>query len=305
MTRTGVEPVISHACSALLLAAAVSSRRLKTGSRSAVHRVVLADGRQVIVKVFSETARRNAISEGRVIQAAQGFVPVPAVLGCGPVPEHRATAIVTTDLGDLTLDRAVTAGRITRQQARQHLGTLLARFHQIPGNRAGTPVRPFAEHVAWLARHCPREVTDRLEPTLNVMADRCADPARMVLGHGDLHADNIVIPIRGPGAGLLHVIDFAQSALCVPEFDVAQTLTVTDAVEADERDQVTAAYGHDLDPTLVDASIAFHTVRCWAYAGLSGDWPGRARWAARLHRAVERTPHLFRNPAPTDERSRR
>lgn len=305
MTGAAVEPVIARACSGLLSVGAVSSQRLKAGSRSAVYRVALADGRRVIVKVFSDTASRNAISEGRVIEAAAGIVPVPAVLGCGLVPGHPATALVTADLGDLTLDGAIKAGRITRRQALEHLGILLARFHQIPGRRAGLPVRPFAEHVAWLTRRCSREVMGRLEPALDAMADPCAEQDRMVLGHGDLHGDNIVIPEHGPDAGLLHVIDFAQTTLCVPEFDVAQTLTVTSAVEPEERQYVTAAYGRSLDEALVEASVAFHTVRCWTHAVESGDEPSRARWAAQLHRAAERTPHLFRTPAPMDERSRR
>jgi aminoglycoside phosphotransferase (APT) family kinase protein len=304
MTATSVEPVLARACLELLSADAVSSQQLKTGSRSAVYRVALADGRWVIVKVFSDTARCNAISESRVIEAAKGFVPVPAVLGCGPVHGHPATALVTADLGDLTLDGAVKAGRIARQQALEHLGVLLVRFHQIPGTRAGLPVRPFTEHVTWLARRCSTEVMNRLEPALEVMADRCADSGRLMLGHGDLHGDNILIPDRGPAAGLLHVIDFAQSSLCVPEFDVAQTLTVTQAVEPAERQQVIAAYGNGLDEPLVDASVAFHTVRCWAHANLTRDEPSRQQWAARLHRATERTPHLFRTPTPMDERSR-
>lgn len=304
MTVTKVEPVISRACSGLLSADAVSSRRIKAGSRSAVYRVAVADGRRVIVKVFSNTARRNAISEGRVIEAARGFVRVPAVLGCGLVPGHGATALVTADLGDLTLDGAVKADRIARQLALEHLGILLARFHQIPGRRAGPPVRPFTEHVTWLARRCSRKVMDQLEPALNVIADRCAEQDRMVLGHGDLHGDNILIPEQGPGAGLLHVIDFAQSALCAAEFDVAQTLAVTDSVEWAERRQLIAAYGDGLDERLVDASVAFHTVRCWAHASLSGDEADRLHWTVRLRRATERTPHLFRMPTHLNGRSR-
>lgn len=304
MTAGRVEPVISRACSGLLSADALSSRMIKAGSRSAVYRVAVADGRRVIVKVFSDTARRNAISEGRVIEAAKGFIRAPAVLGCGPVPGQGATALITADLGDLTLDGAVEAGCINRQPALEHLGVLLARFHQIPGRRAGLPVRPFTEHVDWLARRCSREALDQLEPALDVLADRCAEQDRMMLGHGDLHGDNILIPEYGPDSGLLHVIDFAQSALSIPEFDVAQTLTVTDSVEPAERQQVIAAYGDGLDEPLVDASVAFHTVRCWVHATLSGDEAGRQQWAARLHRATERTPHLFRTPTPMDERSR-
>ncbi|MGW3651681.1 phosphotransferase [Streptomyces sp. NPDC000878] len=302
--RLGVEPVVARACSALLSTGAAGARRLKLGSRSAVYRVSLTDGRRVVVKVFTDSASRNAITEGRMIEAVTGFVRVPAVLGCGPVPGHQAKAIVTTDLGPLTLDGAIKADRLPRAQGLGHLGTLLGRFHEIPPT-PGLAVRPFAEHVAWLDRRSPRTVMNRLEPALHIMAERCADPSLMVTGHGDLHGDNIVIPEHGPTAGLLHVVDFAQSGPCVPEFDVAQTLTVTGAVESNDREQVTGAYGRPLDADLVDASVAFHTVRCWVCADRSSDGADRARWARRLIRAVERTPHLFRMATPLKESSRR
>ncbi|MFM9538658.1 phosphotransferase [Streptomyces turgidiscabies] len=301
--RVGVAPVVARACWALLSTGVAKAGCMKLGSRSAVYRVSLTDGRSVVVKVFSESARRNAITEGRMIAAATGFVRVPAVLGCGPVPGHQATAVVTTDLGPLTLDGAVQAGRIPRAQGLRYLGTLLGRFHEIPSVQ-GLAVRPFAEHVAWLARRCPRTVMNRLEPALQIMAEPCADLSRMVMGHGDLHGDNIVIPEHGPAAGLLHVVDFAQSGLCVPEFDVAQTMTVTGAVETDDRERVTAAYGRPLDDDLVDASVAFHTVRCWVCTERSGDGVERAQWAQRLNRAVERTAHLFRTPTSLKESSR-
>ncbi|MEO3842765.1 aminoglycoside phosphotransferase family protein [Streptomyces sp. B22F1] len=305
MTASGVEPVVARACAELLAVGAAASRRLKLGTRSAVYRVALADQRQVVVKVFASTARRNAMTEARVIGAAALFVPVPAVLGAGPVPGHSATALVTADLGELTLDAAVETGRISRRQELDHLGELLRRFHQIPIGQAQVAARPLAEHVSWLARHCPSALLNRIEPALQVLATASAGATGLILGHGDLHSQNVIFSESHLGLGQGHVIDFVHTAPCIREFDVAQTLTLAGAVEADEREEITEAYGHPLNAQVVDAAVAFHTTRCWVTAGRDGDEAGRAEWGMRLRCATERTPYLFRRPALNEEGSRR
>ncbi|MFW6725314.1 aminoglycoside phosphotransferase family protein [Streptomyces sp. MAR4 CNY-716] len=305
MTASDVEPVVARACAELLRVGAAVSRRVKLGTRSTVYRVVLADGRQVVMKVFAGTARRNAMTEARVIDAAARLVAVPTVLGAGRVPGHLATALVTSDLGELTLDAAVRTGGISRRQELDHLGKLLRRFHQIPIRRAQVSARPLADHVSWLAERCPSALMHRIDPALQVLATAFAGTTGSVLGHGDLHSQNVILSASQQGVGQGHVIDFVHTAPCIREFDVAQTLTLARAVEPDERETVTAAYGHPLNAQVVDAAVVFHTTRCWVTARRDGDEALRARWGMHLRRATERMPYLFRQPALNEEGSRR
>ncbi|KND39821.1 aminoglycoside phosphotransferase family protein [Streptomyces acidiscabies] len=287
---TGQVPAaVSRACAILLGVPARTAQRLAAGTRTAVYRTGLADGRSVVVKLYAATAHRNAITEGSAFRAVANRVPVPAVLGCGTLPWHGSTALITADLGPITLGSAVRSGQVRDDRALRDLGGLLGSLHRTPVH-VSTPRRPFCEQVSSLGRRCPPGTLDRIAPTLAAIAD--ASRTAPVWCHGDVHLDNVVI--SGPRA-VRHLVDFTDTAVGPRESDVAQTLVMTDAIASVRAGTVTDAYPLAFDPRLLSTWAVFHTVRCWAHSSPGDD---RALWTGRLNELARRTPHLFHTPRP-------
>ncbi|MCX4734960.1 aminoglycoside phosphotransferase family protein [Streptomyces sp. NBC_01363] len=183
--------MVSRACVKLLGTPARTGKPLKIGSRTAVYRAVLHDGRSVIVKLYAHTARRNAFTEATAIRAAEAAVPVPKVLGCGTTSGEGATALVMTDLGTITLGDAVRSDYVPHAQALRDLGGLLARLHRA-SIASSMPRHPLFEPVSSLSRRCPPDLLSEIAPALAVIADT-PDSAPTAWCHGDLHFDNVVL----------------------------------------------------------------------------------------------------------------
>ncbi|WP_328582370.1 phosphotransferase family protein [Streptomyces sp. NBC_00370] len=281
-----VPPMVSRACNLLLASPVKAAERLATGSRTAVYRVALAVGSNVIVKLYSHTARRNALTEAAAIRAVSAAVPVPRVLGYGTTSTAGATALVTSDLGPGTLGSAVRSGSVPRLQALRDLGTLLGRIHEAPVS-ATAPRRPVIEAVASLSRRCPSDVLDRLAPALTIVTDPL-DEASVVWCHGDPHLDNVVL---SGTRQTRHLVDFTDATPGRREADLAHALVMTDAHSQWDRHALLGAYPHALNDTHLAAWSAFLTVSCWTHAS-----PGNSRtaWSNRLTELSRRTPHLFR-----------
>jgi Ser/Thr protein kinase RdoA (MazF antagonist) len=278
--------MVSRACSTLLGTPARTAERLSTGLRTAVFRADLRDGRGVVVKLYDHTARRNALTEAAAIRAAGGAVPVPQVLGSGTISSEGATALITCDLGGLTLGAAVRSGRIPHVRALKDLGGLLARLHRAPVEHA-VPRRPFFESVSSLARHCPPDLLNRIGPALAVIADT-PDRAPSVWCHGDIHFDNVVL---SGTHGTRYLVDFTDAAPGRREADVAHALVMTATHTPWDRRTLLDAYRHPLDDSRLSAWVVIHTIRCWVHAS-----PGTSRslWSERLADLARQTPHLFR-----------
>jgi Ser/Thr protein kinase RdoA (MazF antagonist) len=287
--------MVSRACATLLGMPARTAERLKAGSRTAVYRVGLHDGRSVLVKLYAHTARRNAITEATAIRAAACAVPVPKVLACGTTSSEGATALVMSDLGTRTLGTAVQSGRIPRAQALKDLGGLLARLHRAP-IAPSAPRRPFFDSVSSLARRCLPDLLSEIAPALTVIADT-PDTAPTVWCHGDLHFDNIVL--TGP-RNTRHLIDFTDAAPGQRESDVAHALVMTNAYTPWDRRALTDAYPLALNDARLSAWVVVHTVSCLVHATPGSD---QALWSSRLADLTRQTPHLFRRPCK--ERTRR
>ncbi|MCX4680761.1 aminoglycoside phosphotransferase family protein [Streptomyces sp. NBC_01433] len=281
-----IPPMVSRACNLLLGSPVRTAERLVTGSRTAVYRVALPVGSNVIVKLYSHTARRNALTEATAIRAVSAAVPVPRVLGYGTTSSAGATALVTSDLGPGTLGSAVRSGSVPRLQALRDLGTLLGRMHGAPVSTTA-PRRPVIETVASLSRRCPSDVLDRLARALAIVTDPL-DEASLVWCHGDPHLDNVVLFGTRQSR---HLVDFTDSAPGRREADLAHALVMTDAHSQWDRHALLGAYPHALNDTHLAAWSAFLTVSCWTHAR-----PGNHRtiWSNRLAELSRRTPHLFR-----------
>lgn len=287
--------MVSRACISLLGTPARTAERLKASSRTAVHRVVLHDGRSVVVKLYAHTARRNAFTETAAIRAVETAVPVPRVLGCGTISSEGATALVLSDLGTRTLGAAVRAGRVPYAQALRDLGGLLARLHR--GSAAQSlPQRRTFESLTSLTRRCSPDLLDHAAPALAVIADT-PDSTPTVWCHGDLHFDNVVL--SGP-RNVRHLVDFTDAAPGRRESDVAHTLVMTAAHAPWDRAALTGSYPMALNETRLSAWVVVHTVSCLAHATPGSD---RDLWSSRLDDLTRQTPHLFR--APHKEGTRR
>ncbi|MFJ2212941.1 aminoglycoside phosphotransferase family protein [Streptomyces sp. NPDC101062] len=288
-------PMVSYACARLLGMPARTAERLKTGSRTAVYRAVLDDGRSVVVKLYAHTARRNALTEATAIRAAGATVPVPKVLGHGTASGEGATALIMSDLGTTTLGAAVRSGRIPHAQALGDLGDLLARLHRGPA-APSVPRRPFFDSVSSLARHCTPDLLSEIAPALAVIAET-PDSAPTVWCHGDLHFDNVVL--SGPWH-THHLVDFTDAAPGRRESDVAQALVMTAAHTPWDRRALTDAYPLGLNDARLSAWAVVHTVRCLVHATSASD---QALWSSRLADLARHTPYLFHTPRK--ERNRR
>ncbi|MFI6696296.1 phosphotransferase family protein [Streptomyces sp. NPDC050433] len=281
-----VPPMVSRACGLFLRSPAKTAERLTAGSRTAVYRVALHHGPSVIVKLYSHTARRNALTEATAIRAVSAAVPVPRVLGYGTTSTTGATALITSDLGPDTLGSAVRSGSVPRLQALRDLGALLGRVHEAPVTTAA-PGHLAVETVGSLSRRCSPDVLDRLAPALAIITGT-PDEASTVWCHGDPHLDNVVL------AGTRqtrHLVDFTDAAPRRREADLAHALVMTDAHEQWDRHAFLGAYPHAVSDTHLAAWSAFVTVSCWTHAS-----PGSNQtiWSDRLAELSRRTPHLFR-----------
>lgn len=279
-------PMISRACATLLGTPALTAERLKAGSRTAVYRARLRDGRSVIVKLYAHTARRNALTEATAIRAAAASVPVPEILGCGTASDEGATALIMSDLGTCTLGARVRADRIPRSEALKDLGGLLGRLHRAPVARS-VPRRPFFDSVSALADRCPSDLLDQIAPTLALIADT-PDTAPTVWRHGDLHFDNVVL--SGP-QDTRYLVDFTDAAPGQRESDVAHALVMTAAHAPWDREALTSKYPLTLDNARLSAWVVLITVRCWTHSAPGED---QALWARRVADLTHQTPHLFR-----------
>ncbi|MDJ0461901.1 aminoglycoside phosphotransferase family protein [Streptomyces sp. H27-C3] len=298
-----VPPMVSRACSLFLRSPAKAAERLAAGSRTAVYRVAVHDGPRVIVKLYSHTARRNALTEATAIRAVSAAVPVPRVLGYGTTSSAGATALITSDLGLDTLGSAVRSGSVPRSQALRDLGTLLGRMHEapVPDTVHHSLV---VESIASLGRRCPPAVLDRLAPALSVITSAPHDGESAVWCHGDPHLENVVL---AGARQTRHLVDFTDAAPGRREADLAHALVMTDAHSQWDRHALLGAYPYALSDAHLSAWTAFLMVRCWAHA-----CPGNERtiWSARLADLSRRTPHLFRpdaghSPAPHARRRAR
>ncbi|MGW8700027.1 phosphotransferase family protein [Streptomyces eurythermus] len=280
--------MVSHACGVLLGAPARTAERLSSGSRTAVFRAGLRDGRSVIVKLYDHTARRNALTEATAIRAAGFVVPVPQVLGSGVISGEGATALITRDLGGQTLGAFVRSGHIPHAQALRDLGCLLGRLHGAPVEHV-VPRRPFFDSVSSLVSRCPPELLSRIGPALAIIAGT-PDRAPSVWCHGDIHFDNVVL---SDPRGRRYLVDFTDAAPGRREADVAHALVMTAAHTPWDRRTLIGAYRHPLDDSRLSAWVVLHTVRCWVHAS-----PGSSRslWSGRLDDLARQTPHLFRTP---------
>jgi hypothetical protein len=91
---------------------------------------------------------------------------------------------------------------------------------------------------------------------------------------------------RKHGKTVPHVVDFEQVILGVPEYDIAQSLVTSDALEDSDRAKFLAGYGAPgVSAELIDALIVFHVLQGWVYTARA-ELRDIDLWAARVRRVL-------------------
>lgn len=285
MISTG--PLAAAACAALLGRAAKAETQLSRAPSSAVHRITLDDGLRVIVKLHFGPARGKAEQQCRALQSVRTHTDlfVPAVLACDDVPP--AAVLIMQDVGEADLGRATEAGWCTRAQALHALGDLLGRLHRLPADLGPDPPHARAPHDASrLISLCPPMLAAAAANALARAGEvlRDGDP---VWCHGDLHPAN-VLATRTPvdRLGALYLVDFEEMVYTRREYDLAQCLVTSDALDQADRVRIEAGYGLSLDRDAIDALLVFHAVRGWVYAA-HAEQRDRQLWAVRLRKTLD------------------
>ncbi len=288
MTATQATEVAKAACRALLEITPVTVHPLSVTPHAAVYRVTLPDrpATQIVVKVWAGEAHSKAHKEAyalRSLAGAAGF-GVPHLLACGAVPDWNAAAVVMDDLGPFTLGQASRTGGITRTEQLTLLGRLLAAFHGTPPPAPGPLIAATGgrREVDDLRAHLPAPLVEAAGKQLERVA---ALPASEVVWcHGDLHPENVILAGQRP-----HLVDFEQSALAPPEWDIAQTAVTTDALTPPELGVICAGYGWPLSLRRLGDLVTFHALRGWRWAALH-EGRDAALWQARLQLVLARYP---------------
>lgn len=98
---------------------------------STSYRVRLSDCRSVIVKFYFGAASSKAVKERHIIEALSriGGVHTARLLGYGQLQLPDALALITSDLGDHTLWRAVENHDCSYHEGLRLIGQLLTTFH--------------------------------------------------------------------------------------------------------------------------------------------------------------------------------
>jgi len=104
--------------------------------------------------------------------------------------------------------------------------------------------------------------------------------------HGDLHPANIVPIGRALDAASLHVVDLEQFSCSIPEYDVAQSLVTSDALDSRGRNALLSGYPAPLDGELLTALTAYQALRGWAYAA-TRERRDVALWTRRVELALQ------------------
>ncbi|MFF5113218.1 phosphotransferase [Streptosporangium sp. NPDC000509] len=280
--------VAEAACRALLEITPVSVHPVSAAPHAAVYRVTLPDRpvTQAIVKVWAVGAHWKAHKEAyalRSLTGAAGF-GVPHLLACGAVPDRNAAAVVMNDLGPFTLGQVGRTGGITRTEQLTLLGRLLAAFHTTPRPAPGPLITAVGgrREIADLRAYLPAPLVEAAGEQLERVAEMPA--GEVVWCHGDLHPENVILTGQRP-----YLVDFEQSALAPPEWDIAQTAVTTDALTPPELNAICAGYGRPLSPRRLGDLVTFHALRGWRWAARH-EGRDAALWQARLQLALARYP---------------
>lgn len=285
------EALAATACRRLLGAQVIAVEPIAAATSLRVHRVALQDGRRVILKLYFARAG-SAEAERRALTclAAHTDVLTPTILASGAVQDGRVEALVLDDLGPSNLGERVAAGYCSRHDALTAVGSLLARIHSLPldcgpGNPSRLRPRVLAET---LLSHCPSGLGVIAAEVVSRAKEAITQPRQQIWCHGDLHPANIIPVGQQFDAAALHVVDLEQAACSVPEYDVAQSLVTSDALDAAGQSALLSGYSLPLDYELITLMIRFHALRGWAYAATT-ERRDVDLWAQRLTLAFQLT----------------
>ena len=271
------------------------------------HRLFLADGATCIVMDYGSAFERETDDVRLARIFARADLPVARVLHVLPA----AGALVVEDLGDATLETALTHADVDRLPARGDLYRSAVRLSVdiatrgtdalLRSDRASGPaldeerftfeMRFFLEHYigSFLGRP---EVPTEVQESVRALATQTASHPR-VLCHRDFHSRNIMVR---PG-GALALVDIQDARWGPDTYDVASLLR--DAyveIGEDEVDELFDHFCHQLPGIQdlgairkrLDVVAAQRMIKALGTFGYQIAVLGRERYRSSLRRTVER-----------------
>jgi aminoglycoside phosphotransferase (APT) family kinase protein len=250
----------------------------------------------VVVKLYFGTAGWKATKEHSIGRALfdSSTLRAAQVLGCGRLELHDAHSLITSDLGDLSLWRAIDIGIYSLREGLRVVGQLLSEFHSLALGLPATAANGDWQDTVTLDSLTRRQLS-LLEHSQSAGLARQAQPAlrRAVLlsqevtdpvwCHGDLHPANVIMYSTSRSPLLPYLIDFESSTLGPPEHDLAKSVVTSSAFAGSTRDELIAGYGQErrISEELVNALIVFHTIDGWLYAA-QRERRDRTLWRDRM-----------------------
>lgn len=306
MSGPDLAEAVTVACLRFVNGGATRVTCLSRAPASGSYRVLLSDGQSVIAKLYLNTSKWRAAKERDIIESLSGgsVIRTAKVLGHGHLEDHDASVLITSDLGDATLWRAITAGTCSYHDGLGLIGQLLADFHRVdlatfPIGEQTHSQSMVEQHVrqflSILGRNPADRLASRVRPALETLIRLCGQPREQVECHGDLHPANVVMCQLKSGTLAAHLIDFGSAVRCLPEYDLAKSIvTSSSALLRDERTALLAGYGgrHQVSDELLDAFVVFHVVDGWVHAAML-EGRDQSLWQGRVEAVLARYAALF------------
>lgn len=285
---------VASASSALRDATIVRWETLATN----VHRLLLADGRVVVAKLYEPAGRRACEREAAALShaASAPTVPGPRLIEVGRLGNGRAY-LLASNVEGIRASEAIARG-VDRSGILGRLGQALASFHRTSRSLFGQ-VAETGWHEPTAGRLLARLVADEVGlldshglhglARAARQAGRAADavvrdtePAAFC--HGDLHLDNTMVVRSGPDWAVTGVVDFESSIYAFPEYDLAKSLVVCSALGGTDRRALEHGYmegGGRVRRDLTTELLKFHAIEGWLHAA-TVERRDRELWHTRL-----------------------
>jgi Phosphotransferase enzyme family len=293
--------VVRTACREIVGRACAETQILSAAADTVTARVKFACDDRLVIKLWFGSSRSHAVREAWVYRNCSHVLAIgmPKLLASGEIDAVDASVLFFTDVGDVTLGRAVEVGEYTPDGAVDVLGQQIAELHG-PGStcltfNGGSPLttRLIDQEVDRQLAHLTRAGLGALcQPLRKYYRQYSANgigeqPARLC--HGDIHAKNVVLGSDTGKGRAAYLVDFESAVYAQAEYDVAKCVVTNSLFSARMQSRLASSYtpAVSVDTELTNVWTVFHAVDGWFYAGVR-EGRDRSLWNARMQWALDR-----------------